>query len=77
MTTKNCLNRIRKKIFQELSSKRFLISVFIFEKHCAQGRRSVFCIGGAGGGGDGNNQALEMVTCRGSGGILCQKILKS
>ena len=36
-----------------------------------------FVWGGGGGAGGGNNQVPEMVTCRGSGGILCQKILKS
>ena len=32
---KNCLNRARKKLIKKLSSKRFSISVFIFENHCA------------------------------------------
>ena len=32
---KNCLNRAHKKLFKELSLIRFLISVFIFENHCA------------------------------------------
>ena len=31
---KNYWNRALKKLFKELSSKRFSISVFIFEKHC-------------------------------------------
>ena len=36
-----------------------------------------YFVWGGGGAGGGNNQVPEMVTCRGSGGILCQKILKS
>ena len=32
---KICLNHAHKKLFKELSLKRFLISVFIFENHCA------------------------------------------
>ena len=66
---------LTRSYLKSLAQRDFWFQFSFLKSIVPRGGGAYFVLGGWGGGG--NKQVLEMVTCRGSGGILCQKILKS